>query len=623
MKTKDLNLLQEAYQLICQKKELFVEGAAEDMVTNSLSKLNAPDNIVQLFLKKENNKLIFKPEHVSLLYTWIKDQNADTRTLEKDYKDYLKYFANQPLTKFSSYLDWAEKVHAKQDEAEYHSRHKNVADIDVEGEDKQNVLANDENVLILKGDDEHKCVKYGKGYSFCISRGGGGNMYGNYRLSKSSTFYFVYFKKISKEDERHIMVLDRTAKGWEWTFGTNQTTVVHGGWDEIVKEFPVLSKHEALFVNNPLTTEEGEYQRKLRMFTRKPSLSEFNKFSYKEKTDVLKFGMLIPLDLFTSLDKFLRNEWVSVGPTRMSDDIYKLLTDKEKERFMAVRKQQLQQRDIEDKYDVEVCKTDEALFEKHLKADKELSEQEGAKLQKFIYKGEFMGDLRIKSKYFFPNLDNIKKAQNIYIPYALEVNLPYLETCGDILIPLAIPLSLPSLREAKKMLLDEATSLDLPNLQKCEQFVASQAMSVNLPQLQTFGDYLRVGGASTLNLPELISGGDIDAASASVLKAPKLQKSSSIFVSKASTVELPSLKESGTIYATEVKKLVIPSSMMSNIAALPEDCKVIDPSKGEKLNDSYVLTSFKQFFTEKCWTGYTRKGYKKKGKRMVPNCVKQ
>jgi hypothetical protein len=25
---------------------------------------------------------------------------------------------------------------------------------------------------------------------------------------------------------------------------------------------------------------------------------------------------------------------------------------------------------------------------------------------------------------------------------------------------------------------------------------------------------------------------------------------------------------------------------------------------------------------EKCWKGYTQKGIKKKGKKMVPNCVK-
>jgi hypothetical protein len=33
-----------------------------------------------------------------------------------------------------------------------------------------------------------------------------------------------------------------------------------------------------------------------------------------------------------------------------------------------------------------------------------------------------------------------------------------------------------------------------------------------------------------------------------------------------------------------------------------------------------LMKSFKQF-TEACWTGYTKKGMKKKGDRMVPNCV--
>jgi len=34
-----------------------------------------------------------------------------------------------------------------------------------------------------------------------------------------------------------------------------------------------------------------------------------------------------------------------------------------------------------------------------------------------------------------------------------------------------------------------------------------------------------------------------------------------------------------------------------------------------------VMLSFQQYLDEKCWDGYTQKGMKKKGKRMVPNCV--
>jgi hypothetical protein len=34
------------------------------------------------------------------------------------------------------------------------------------------------------------------------------------------------------------------------------------------------------------------------------------------------------------------------------------------------------------------------------------------------------------------------------------------------------------------------------------------------------------------------------------------------------------------------------------------------------------MKTFKQY-VEACWTGYTAKGMKKKGDRMVPNCVKE
>lgn len=33
------------------------------------------------------------------------------------------------------------------------------------------------------------------------------------------------------------------------------------------------------------------------------------------------------------------------------------------------------------------------------------------------------------------------------------------------------------------------------------------------------------------------------------------------------------------------------------------------------------MKTFKDFVTERCWDGYTAKGLKKKGNKMVPNCV--
>jgi hypothetical protein len=33
------------------------------------------------------------------------------------------------------------------------------------------------------------------------------------------------------------------------------------------------------------------------------------------------------------------------------------------------------------------------------------------------------------------------------------------------------------------------------------------------------------------------------------------------------------------------------------------------------------MKTFKKFFTEACWKNYKQVGMKKKGKKMVPNCV--
>ena len=127
MKSRDQILLEEAYKSIYTN--FLVEGA-KDMITSSLKKLQAPDNIIQFFLKKEDNKPIFKPEHVGTLYNWIKNEHGNINELEQDYKDYQKFFQNTPLNQFKSYINWTEKVHSKRDEAKYQNRNKDLKDID-------------------------------------------------------------------------------------------------------------------------------------------------------------------------------------------------------------------------------------------------------------------------------------------------------------------------------------------------------------------------------------------------------------------------------------------------------------------------------------------------------------
>jgi hypothetical protein len=519
---------------------LYLEGAAEDMIMSSLRKLQASPEEIGLFSRKENGKMLFKPEHVATLFKWIKMEHGNARELADDYKNYLKYFPNKKLDQFKSYIDWTQQVHDKRDEDSYESRYKDIGDIEIEGQDRESVLADDEDVLILRGDDEHKCVRYGKGYSFCISRTGGGNMYGTYRLSKSSTFYFVFFKKIPRENERHIMVLDRTSEGWEWTFGKNQTKVIEGGWNKITKTFPVLAKYKNLFINKPLTDEEKDYQEKLGRFVDAPSMDKFNEFTYKQRADVLKFGMLIPLDVFNSLNKFLRNEWVGVGP-KMSDDIYEKLSSSERSRFTKVREQQLYQREFEDKYDIEICNNNPELYDKHIKSDEELSKKEEKEINAKIKDGTLNENLIIASKLFFPNLDNL------------------LVVKGDIFA-------------------HKAQNLSLPRLQQCKNFIANSLASLSLPRLQQSGD-IYVAKATDLNLPHL-------------------QKSGYIFTYVATDLNLPRLQKTKNIYAKAAKRIVVPSNLKSNIFNISKDCEVVEPD-AQQLNDSVLQDLMKKYLLAK------------------------
>lgn len=634
---------------------LYLEGAAEDMMNNILRKNNVPQELHDLFLTKENNKLVFKTDDVPLLYKWIQNENADTRTLKDDYKNYQKFFGNTPLTNFTSYLDFTEKVHAKRDEADYLNRHKNVGNIELEGSDKENIIENNDEILILKGDDEHKCVKYGKGYSFCISRGGGGNMYGNYRLSKASTFYFIFFKNIPKEDERHIMVLDRTANGWEWTFGKNQTKVVQGGWDEIVAQFPILAKYQDKFVNKPLTSEEEKYQRKLLEFTRKPSKDNFDKFTYQNKADSLKFGMKLPIDLFESLDKYLRNEWISVGP-KMTEEIFKLLTDSEKNRLLKVKEQQLLQREPQDIYDIEICKNNQELYKKYLEQDEMQSMAYNWKINE-ISVGKYQVG-KIDVKYFLPSkLNEIQEIYNsLELPYFIgdlnlpnlisvsgeirlrecnSVNLPKLKYCKE-LDAFSNKINIPNLIETEKISIDQV-NINFPNLKKCKHIYMFNAVNVSLPELiegnpvlifseksyikKLYVPKLKILGGiqngtfDTLDFPEVEKTLATLHITSKNIKFPKLENSHVLIFRKTSNINLPKLKAADQLFfndaieinipklqkskfvivGSSTKKIKISSVARKFLKNVPEDCRIIEVSDEQELNDSIIYDLVKSF----------------------------
>jgi hypothetical protein len=268
------------------------------------------------------------------------NNDASEEEIKRELNDFEKYKNNiekKDPFQYKSWIEFTEAIHAAKGKAEFKNKKPVENNITANQDD---ILVDDENITIYKGDSQDKCVMYGQGYTFCISRQAGGNMFGNYRLGKDSTFYFIYFKNKPKSATDHIMVLDHTKNGYEWTFADNNTKQVGGGWDEIVSKYPELSRYKNILLNKTLSEEEKVLFNKLKQFTSNPNINVFinvfNTFSYKEKAQALKSLSNLPDEIWNTLDSTLRNEFLSVGPN-LSDYQANNLKQNEIERYKKTR----------------------------------------------------------------------------------------------------------------------------------------------------------------------------------------------------------------------------------------------------------------------------------------------
>lgn len=272
------------------------------------------------------------------------EKEAPKEQIERELRDFEKYKASLELKdpfQYKTWVDLTQAVHGAKGKSQFKNKKKLKRDDTKNYGDKStDVLAEDDNVIIYRGDSEDKCVLLGNGYPFCISRPVGGNMYNDYRLTKESSFYFIFFKNKPRSARDHIMVLDHRNDGYEWTFAENDTQRVQGGWDEIVERYPELAPYENLFEQMPLTEDEREFNQKIEEFLylgdQHPKIFEKD-FDYKERPSVLKRMFNKMNDkLWDSLDSFLRNEFLSMGPN-LTPHIISSLKPNEREYYKKRR----------------------------------------------------------------------------------------------------------------------------------------------------------------------------------------------------------------------------------------------------------------------------------------------
>ena len=241
-------------------------------------------------------------------------ENNDLNIIKQYFNKYYNFKKRNiklNLNNIKNFIEFTEKL----DNIDYKLSLKNNPQINNNNDivsDDADILVNNNQLTIYKGDSQHKCIKYGQGYTFCISRPSGGNMYNSYRLGKSSTFYFIFFKNIPKSNPKHIMVLDKTKNGFEYTFANNNTQETT--WENIIKEFPILKQYEKLFVNKELTSKERTTIENIQKFNNNQSLELFKTFDLDDKIQILRSGVSIIDEIFVTLNNNLINEYVSVGP---------------------------------------------------------------------------------------------------------------------------------------------------------------------------------------------------------------------------------------------------------------------------------------------------------------------
>lgn len=179
------------------------------------------------------------------------------------------------------------------------------------GEADANLVYNQDNLRVYWGKDQKSCVKYGNGYSFCISARGDSNAYMEYRMD-IGTPYFVFDDtktsdikngKNKNEDKRfvdptHLLVVYVTndnPTSYTVTTADNNLPDEFSSFDELKNEYPRLSKlKDVLKFVNPNPKEQ-----KINYALSKPA------YLLNKLQDILGYDDYNFSDVLYSLDKLI------------------------------------------------------------------------------------------------------------------------------------------------------------------------------------------------------------------------------------------------------------------------------------------------------------------------------
>jgi hypothetical protein len=180
------------------------------------------------------------------------------------------------------------------------------------------LLYNQNNLVIYKGDMREKCIRYGDGYRWCISKKDASNLFYTYRFyPHEPTFYFVFDKDKPTSDPYHASVI-HVGKDGRYLIttapnpGDRNTT-----WEGIISKIPKLRGLEHIFQPKPVTSDEREFYEK---YGKKVDLDTYKNFKIKEKYYYIQMGHALSAEQQAITSKELIAVYAKM-PERKVEDI--------------------------------------------------------------------------------------------------------------------------------------------------------------------------------------------------------------------------------------------------------------------------------------------------------------
>lgn len=301
-----------------------------------------------------------------------------------------------------------------------------------------NLIYNKDGIRVYAGTDKNSCIKYGNGYSWCISARGERNLYANYRLDSHilATPYFVFNDNLSSElidgqfvDKSHALVIfvRNDTSGYYKSAPYTVTDAENRGdrrfsnFQDVQKVYPWLNDQVGRLIKPvpPLDREVQEYK----------ILQNFNVEMQSQGAEFANDPSTLPeLFKFINTDdlcrSFLHDIKVSVLEGKKIDDLIKAV---HRQKFTLAKITHLVIQDIgEELEDVTIEYNLSGDFSKQIKDIHARIEQDED--YRYIYTGDISSD----------ELDVDFDASDYYVPTGIDVELQSVDILPIYSSPMAV-----------------------------------------------------------------------------------------------------------------------------------------------------------------------------------------